>query len=107
MKIVINNYELIITRHAYKRMRKRGIELEEMVEALEDSKLKHKQTKEGFSDRYLFIGKNDIAVVLSRDYVVVTVYRYNDAYVEAKSKHRKNKKRRQHKAFFGNRYKEP
>jgi hypothetical protein len=105
-KLLINDKEYILTKHALKRMNSRNVTIEDLIDALSSPKQIRRQVKEGYNDAYSVLGRNRVVVILNLEMnVIVTVHRINSKYAGAKGKHGKNKKRRDLIKIFGNRVK--
>lgn len=93
-----------LTEHARKRMEKRGVTTDELEEALSNIKTRRLQDREGNTGRFLVTGRNKISAVVTHDNVIITVYPYCKEYKQSKGKSKFNKKRRQLKQMYGNRF---
>ena len=105
MDLQINGTVYKLTNHAKYRMEKRGVSIDDLVEALSNIKARRPQYKEGFEARVLLTGKNNVSAVTTISGVIVTVYNYKKQYYDSKNKSQFNKKRRQLKKVYGNRLK--
>lgn len=105
MELKIDGTAYRLTGHAKYRMERRGVAMNDLVEALENIKNRRKQVKEGFETRYLITGRNDVSMVVTVTNVIVTVYNYKKEYYASKNKSQFNKKRRHLKKEYGNRLK--
>ena len=105
MDLKIGDKVYKLTTHAKYRMNKRGVSVNDLVEALSNIKNQRKQVKEGFETRVLITGRNDVSIVATVTNIIVTVYNYKKCYYDSKNKSQFNKKRRQLKKVYGNRIK--
>jgi len=102
----INGTDYRITKHALKRMNTRKITIEDLIEAISAPKSIRRQSKAGFEDSFLIIGRNKVNVILNlHKNVVITVHKLNHHYGKVKNKKKKNTKRRDLIKVFGNRVK--
>lgn len=105
MDLKIDGKVYKLTAHAKKRMKTRGVSVNDLVEALQNIKNKRKQYKEGLETRHLIAGRNGTSAVVTETNVIVTVYNYKKQYYDSKNKSQFNKKRRALKKEYGNRLK--
>lgn len=103
MELQIGKDTYRLTAHAKHRMKKRGVSIDDLVEALQNIKRVRKQVKEDSEERILITGRNKVSCVVTDTNVIVTVYNYKKEYYASKNKHAFNKKRRTLKKEFGNR----
>lgn len=89
--------------HAYRRMQRRKVSVDELTAALEnplrrtEMPLLKNQTKKRFN----ILGKNKVIVVVAVPNFIITVYRYNPEYAKSRRKEKANRTAR----TFANRLK--
>lgn len=106
MELKIGEVVYYVSNHAQQRMESRGVSKLQLQECLRDIKSVRLESKAGLEDRYLVIGKNKVRAVVSKRFVVITVYAWMPVYHENKRKQAFNKKRRQIKLKVGNRFRD-
>ena len=104
MSITVNNIVYKYSKHAKTRAKKRGVEEEDIIEALENPKRTF-TTERDESIRINVLGKNSVLVVLTPENLIVTVYKRSKQLYKNRIKENYNKKRRELKKRFGNRVK--
>ena len=105
MDLKIDGTVYKLTSHARYRMNKRKVSINDLIEALENIKKVREHVKEGYETRKLITGRNNVSIVLTLENVIVTVYPFTKQYCKSKRKNQFNKKRRQLKKIYGNRFK--
>jgi len=105
MDLKVNGIVYNLTAHAKHRMKKRNVSVNDVVQALDDFKFRRKQTKHGYEDRVVIVGRNKVTIVITIDNVILTAYNYKKEYSESKLKQLTNKNNRHNKKKFGNRMK--
>lgn len=105
MQIEVDGVKYIFTTHAESKIKKRGITLLDVKDALTNVKKRRLKTlrDDQESQRTIVTGKNNVLVILAGKNIIVTVYKYVKDYYDCKHKNLFNKKRKNLKKKYGNR----
>ena len=103
-KLIINDIEVRLTKHARHRAKNRKITLDEIKEAILNFKSKRRSQNDDGSFCYIYNGKNKVVVIANEELtLVITVMRLSKAFSKSKAKYIKNKNKVKNKRLFGNR----
>lgn len=106
MDINVEGITYKLTYHAKKRMGSRGVKMDELIEALENTKKITRQVANDLQEeRRIIVGRNRVSVVVTLKNVIVTVYNFKKEFYRSKSKQKRNTKQRKLKQKYGNRVK--